>query len=62
MKSINNLIASRINKDISVKLATGNKTWRTYMADNNEHIDSVHDYDIIYLDDEKSGIFQQSFK
>lgn len=55
MKSINNLIASRINKDISVKLATGNKTWRTYLADNNEHIDSVHDYDIIYLDGEKSS-------
>lgn len=54
MKSVNNLIASRINKDISVKLATGNKTWRTYLADNNEHIDSVHDYDIIYLDYENA--------
>ena len=54
MKSVNNLIASRINKDISVKLGTANKTWKTYLADNNQYIDSIHDYDIIYLDDEKS--------
>ena len=54
MKSVNNLIASRINKDISVKLGTANNAWKTYYADNNEHIDSVHDYDIIYLDGEKS--------
>lgn len=53
MKSINNLIASRINKNISIKLGTGSKQWKTYYTDNNDHIDSVHDYDIIYLDDKK---------
>lgn len=53
MKSVNNLIASRINKNISVKLGTGSKKWKTYYTDNNDHIDSVHDYDIIYLDDNK---------
>ena len=53
MKSVNNLIASRINKNISIKLGTGSKEWKTYYTDNNDHIDSVHDYDIIYLDDKK---------
>ena len=53
MKSVNNLIASRINKNISIKLGTGSKEWKTYYTDNNDHIDSVQDYDIIYLDDKK---------
>lgn len=52
MKSVNNLIASRINKDISIKLGTSNKSWKIYYTDNNDHIDSVHDYSIIYLDDD----------
>lgn len=55
-KAINNLIASRINKDISIKLATKKEDWKTYVAQNGELINPVHDYDIIYLDDEhKSG-------
>ena len=37
-----------------VKTVQWNESHDTYYADNDEHIDSVHDYDIIYLDGEKS--------
>lgn len=49
-KSINNLIGSRINKDISIKVAVDPNDWDTYMNTNGQLIEVVHDYGTVELD------------
>lgn len=51
-KVVNNLISSRINKDISIKLATDRKNIKTYHTQNGQLIEAVHDFEVIYLDDD----------
>ena len=48
-KSINDLIASRINKDISIKLFCKNNEWQTYYSSNGQLIENIHDYEAIYV-------------
>lgn len=48
--AINALVASRINSDISMKVACEPGEWRVYTDFNGEHIDSIHDYGIVNLD------------
>ena len=51
IKAVNNLVGARINKDISMKIIVEPGMWDCYIASNNEHIDAVHDYGFIELDD-----------
>lgn len=50
-RAINNLISGRINSDISIKLATSPNDWETYVTQNNQYIEYVHDYSYVELDD-----------
>ena len=50
-RAINSLIGGRINSDISVKLATSPSDWETYITQNNQLIEYVHDYSYVELDD-----------
>lgn len=49
--AINNLINSRINKDISVKVAIEPNNWDSYRTTNGSFIDAIHDYGTVELDD-----------
>lgn len=49
--AINNLIGSRINGDISVKVATTPNDWDVYTDANGEFIQETHDYSRVELDD-----------
>ncbi len=53
-KVINSLVGSRINKDISMKIAVEPKKWDSYISVNGQLIEYVHDYDIVELDDSQS--------
>lgn len=55
-KVVNNLISSRINKDISIKLASDRKNIKTYYAQNRQLIEAINDFGVIYLDDEQKNI------
>lgn len=48
--AINALVASRINSDISMKVACEPGEWKVYTDFNGQHIDSIHDYGIVNLD------------
>ena len=48
---INNLIGSRINGDISVKVAIEPDYWETYRDSNGQFVEATHDYGTIELDD-----------
>jgi len=50
-RAINNLIGGRINSDISVKLASDPNDWETYLTQNNQFIQAIHDYSYVELDD-----------
>ena len=50
IRSINDLIGSRINKDISIKVATEPWDWNTYIGSNGQYIEYPHDYGIVELD------------
>lgn len=51
IQAINDLIARRINKDISVKVAIEPENWETYRDANGQLIEATHDYGIVELDD-----------
>lgn len=51
VKAINNVINSRVNKDISVKVFTGPNDYPTYVDQNGQMIESTHDYGIVKLED-----------
>ena len=58
-KAINSLIGSRINKDISVKIALEPDKWDSYLCSNGQFIEYIHDYGDIELDDSKSNYVKQ---
>ena len=50
-QAINNLIGSRINGDISVKVAIEPDDWETYRDSNGQFVGAIHDYGTVELDD-----------
>lgn len=50
-QAINNLIGSRINGDISVKVAIEPADWETYRDSNGQLVQAIHDYGTVELDD-----------
>lgn len=50
-REINNLIGSRINGDISVKVAIEPDDWETYRDVNGQFVEAIHDYGTVKLDD-----------
>ena len=48
---INNLIGSRINGDISFKVAIEPNDWETYRDSNGQFVEETHDYGTVKLDD-----------
>lgn len=50
-QAINSLVGSRINKDISMKVATEPDGWDSYSCQNGQLIESVHDYGTVELDE-----------
>lgn len=50
-QAINNLIGSRINGDISVKVAIEPDDWETYRDSNGQLVQAIHDYGTVELDD-----------
>ncbi len=50
-QAINNLIGSRINGDISVKVAIEPDDWETYRDSNGQFVEVTHDYGTVELDD-----------
>lgn len=53
-KAINGLVGSRINKDISIKIAVEPNKWDSYIDSNGQLIEYVHDYGTVELDDLQS--------
>ena len=51
IRSINDLIGSRINNDISMKIFTEPNEWQSYIGTNGILIQNIHDYGSIELDD-----------
>lgn len=49
-QAINNLIGSRINGDISVKVAIEPDDWETYRDSNGQFVEATHDYGTVELD------------
>ena len=49
--AINDLIGSRINKDISMKIAIEPDNWERYIGTNGQFVEATHDYGIVELDD-----------
>lgn len=47
-QAINNLIASRINSDISVKVVCDEELWKCYYDMQGQFIEDIHDYETIY--------------
>ena len=47
---INNLLGSRINGNISVKVAIEPDDWETYRDSNGQFVEAVHDYGTVELD------------
>lgn len=50
-QAINNLVNSRINKDISIKVVDKPGNWKTFESTNGQIVQSTHDYGTIELDD-----------
>jgi len=48
--SIMDLVSSRINSDISVKLACDPRLWKTYYNFSGQHVDAIHDYGEVKID------------
>ena len=51
VQAINNIIGSRINDSISIKVAVEPDKWETYRGTNGQYIEKTHDYGIVELDD-----------
>lgn len=50
IRAINDLIGSRINKNISMKIFTEPDKWKTFIGSNGQFIESIHDYGEIEID------------
>lgn len=61
-QSINYLIGGRINKDISMKIATEPDDWPTYYDQSGQLIENVHDYSIVELDDSYNNYTKKLIK
>lgn len=53
-KAINDLVGSRINQDISMKVALEPDKWDTYIGASDQLIEYIHDYGTVELDDSES--------
>ena len=62
IKSINDLISSRINKDISIKIAVNPNAWDTYWGTGDWFVEKIHDYDTLELDNSAKEYMQRSKK
>ena len=51
VQAINDLVGSRINGDISMKIVTEPDKWKSYRCTRDDFVQSVHDYGTIELDD-----------
>lgn len=49
-KAVNFFVGARINKDIAMKIVTTPESWDSYIDQNGQYIEAVHDYGIIELD------------
>ncbi len=61
-QAINGLIGSRINKDISMKIAVEPDNWELYRDLNGQEISSIHDYGTVELDDSQSQYLKKLMK
>lgn len=50
-RAINNFLGSRINKDLSFKVATEPDKWPTYKDENGQLVQAIHDYGEVELDE-----------
>ncbi len=50
-KAINDLLGSRINKDISIKIVCEPEKWETFLTNNKQFVEATHDYGTMELDD-----------
>lgn len=55
IQAINSLVSSRINSDISIKIASDYNAWPTHYSLNGDLIQNVHDYTEINLDNNCSN-------
>lgn len=62
IQAINNYIGSRINSDISVKVAVEPGDWETYHNTSGQPVEAIHDYGIIQLDDSYSSESKKMIK
>lgn len=53
-KAINDLVGSRINKNISMKIATEPDKWTSFVDSNGQLVERIHDYGVVELDDSES--------
>lgn len=54
VKAINDLVGSRINSDISMKIVTEPDKWKSFVSSCGAFVQSVHDYGTVELDDSLS--------
>ena len=54
IRSLNDLIGSRINKDISMKIFTDPEDWPSYVDSNGNLVQLVHDYGTVEIDNSYS--------
>lgn len=62
IQAINNYIGSRINSDISIKVAVEPDDWETYHNTSGQPVEAIHDYGIIQLDDSYSSETKKMIK
>jgi len=60
--AINNYVGSRINGDISMKIACDPEEWKTYYGSNGVPVEAVHDYGIVKLDSSSDNYMQKIMK
>ena len=58
-QGVNSLVASRINADISMKVACEPGTWGHYYDLNGNYIEYVHDYGTVDLDDSNTAYMKK---
>ena len=61
-RSVNDLIGSRINKDLSIKVATEPNDWDSYIGNNGQYIEYPHDYGIVELDSSNQEFMKKLIK
>lgn len=59
---VNDYVGSRINKDISIKVATEPDDWETYRDSNGQFVEYIHDYGDVELDSSKKDSLKLAMK